>query len=314
MTLSHTPFNREPRARAGAASRRTACALARGSRLNWLLLVFIPLMGVACQRADNAVDRVETPATVTTKGGVEMVLIPGGTFEMGSKRGKEDAGAVHTVSVDGFLMDKYEVTQAEYEKQGLSNPSHFKGPGLPVEQITWAQAAYYCNQRSLAEDLKACYDEATSACDCAADGYRLPTEAEWEYACRAGTTSDYSFTGGTSKLGDYAWFADNAGKKTHPVGQKKPNRWGLHDMHGNVAEWCNDAYDPNYYQGSPPANPPGPAAGKQYVLRGGSWNSAADVLRSFHRLAENPGFSDACLARDAIGFRCVRKAPSQKSP
>jgi formylglycine-generating enzyme required for sulfatase activity len=243
-----------------------------------------------------------------------MVLIPAGTFEMGSKRGKEDAAVAHKVSIDAFLMDKYEVTQAEYEKQGLSSPSHFKGANLPVEQVTWAQAAYYCNVRSEADGLTPCYDEKSSACDFEADGYRLPTEAEWEYACRAGTNTDYCFGADTRKLGDYAWFADNSAKKTHPVGQRKPNAWGLYDMHGNVAEWCNDIYDPSYYQTSPPANPRGSADGKQYVLRGGAWNSGSKAVRSSYRLGENPGFSDACLARDAIGFRCVRKAPTQKSP
>src|SRR5262249_32080642 len=240
---------------------------------------------------------------------VKMVLVPAGSFQMGSKRGKDDAAFVHTVTLNAFLMDSYEVTQAMYEKEGLSNPSHFKGPDLPVEQVTWAQAAYYCNQRSRAEGLNCCYDEATSACDFEADGFRLPTEAEWEYACRAGSTTDFGFGNSTSKLGDYAWFVDNSSKKTHPVGQKKANGWGLYDMHGNVAEWCNDVYDPNYYQSSPPANPRGPAYGKQYVLRRGSWTSAGECLRSCQRLGESPGFSDACLARDAIGFRCVRKAP-----
>ena len=96
---------------------------------------------------------------------------------------------------------------------------------------------------------------------------------------------------------------------TAPVGKFKPNPWGLFDMHGNVAEWCQDIFDKSYYQASPEKNPRGPSEGKEYVLRGGSWKSAADALRSTYRLGENPGFSDACLARDAIGFRCVRKAP-----
>jgi formylglycine-generating enzyme required for sulfatase activity len=252
------------------------------------------------------------PPTITSKGGIEMVLIPAGTFQMGNPRGKEDEKSMHTVRVDAFLMDKYEVTQAEYERYHLSNLSHFKGPTLPVEQVTWVQAAIYCNARSKAEGFQPCYNEDNAQCDFQADGYRLPTEAEWEYACRAGTEGDYSFGHDSRKLGEYAWFADNASKKTHPVGQKKPNPWGLYDMHGNAAEWCNDIYDKDYYQNSLAVNPRGPKEGSQYVLRGGAWKSPAEAVRSSYRLGENPGFSDACLARDAIGFRCVRKAPPSK--
>ena len=241
-----------------------------------------------------------------------MVQIPAGSFQMGNRGGKEDESYVHTVTLDAILMDKYEVTQAEFEKYQLPNPSHFKGANLPVEQVTWVQAAVYCNARSKAEGLTPCYNEDTAACDFEADGYRLPTEAEWEYACRAGSDSDYGFGSEVRRLGDYAWFADNSNKKTHPVGEKKPNAWGLFDMHGNVAEWCNDVYEKDYYSNAPAKNPHGPADGKEYVLRGGSWKSGAEALRSSSRLAESPGFSDACLARDAIGFRCVRKAPISK--
>jgi formylglycine-generating enzyme required for sulfatase activity len=232
---------------------------------------------------------------------------------MGSRQGKDDEKPVHKVWVDSFLIDRHEVTQAEFEKLGkieaFPNPSHFQGPDLPVEQVTWPQAARFCNARSRLEGLKPCYNEDTGTCDFEASGYRLPTEAEWEYACRAETDRDYSFGSDPRQLPDFAWFADNSAKKTHPVGQKRPNPWGLFDVHGNVAEWCQDVYDPGYYQASPQKNPCGPPDGKQYVLRGGSWKSPADALQSTRRLGEDPGFSDACLARDAIGFRCVRRAP-----
>jgi formylglycine-generating enzyme required for sulfatase activity len=284
--------------------------------MSWRTATFslVILSGVGCHKASPRPAAQELPI-ITTRGGIEMVRVPAGAFAMGSRRGKEDASAVHTVRVDSFLMDRYEVTQAEYErlgtKEAFANPSHFKGPTLPVEQVTWAQAAFYCNARSRDEGLEPCYDEKSGECNFQAAGYRLPTEAEWEYACRAGTDADYSFGNDPRKLGEYAWFADNSSKKTHPVGQKKPNPWGLFDMHGNVAEWCNDAYEPSYYQNSPADNPRGPAEGKEYVLRGGAWKSGGEMLRSSHRIAENPGFSDACLARDAIGFRCVRRAPDQ---
>ena len=256
------------------------------------------------------------PKFIPTKSGIDMVLIPAGSFAMGGKRGPADEQPVHTVRIDAFLMDKHEMTQAVWELIGkaeaLANPAHFKGGDLPVEQVSWDRAALFCNARSRFEGFKPCYNEDTAVCDFEADGYRLPTEAEWEYACRAGTTTDYSFGGDVRKLGEAAWIADNAGKKTHPVGQKKPNPWGLFDMHGNVAEWCNDVFDKDYYRSSPDQNPRGPKDGKEMVLRGGSWKSVADASRSAYRLGETPGFSDACLARDAIGFRCVRKAPTRQ--
>jgi formylglycine-generating enzyme required for sulfatase activity len=268
-------------------------------------LLIAALPGLSCKQATESAVDAELQV-FKTHGGVEMVLIPTGSFEMGNRHGREDEKAVHQVSVAAFWMDKTEVTQAEYERHALPNPSHFKGANLPVEQIKWGDAAKYCNLRSTEDGLQPCYN-AEAECNFEATGYRLPTEAEWEYACRAGSETAYSFGRDSAKLSQYAWFHDNAAQTTHPVGQKKPNRWGLYDMHGNVAEWCNDIYDPAYYTHSPAANPQGPAEGSQNVLRGGSWKSTAEALRSSYRLGETPGFSDACLARDAIGFRCVRK-------
>jgi formylglycine-generating enzyme required for sulfatase activity len=239
-----------------------------------------------------------------------MVVIPAGQFTMGSASGEADAQPEHAVLLQSYLIDRTEITQQQYDKLALGNPSHFKGPDLPVEQISWADAALYCNQRSTAEGLEPCYDEQTAKCNFQADGYRLPTEAEWEYACRANTSADYSFGSDGRSLKDHAWFGENAGKKTHPVGQKRPNPWGLCDMHGNVAEWCNDSYAEDYYGSSPPADPTGPPEGERFVLRGGAWNCTARQCRSSSRAAEDPGFQDACFARDAIGFRCVRRAPA----
>ncbi len=288
-----------------------------GGRAGLACLILAPLLVLGCHKVADAPVASQMPPVITTKSGIEMVRIPAGSFQMGSRNGRDDERPIHTVWVDSFLMDRHEVTQAEFEKLGklasepFANPSHFKGPDLPVEQVNWPLAARFCNVRSRVEGLKPCYNEDNGECDFTADGYRLPTEAEWEYACRAGTDGDYSYGGDPRKLGDVAWFADNAGKKTHPVGQKKPNPWGLYDMHGNVAEWCQDVYDKSYYQASPERNPHGPADGELYVLRGGSWKSNADALRSAYRLGQTSGFSDACLARDAIGFRCVRKAPPE---
>jgi formylglycine-generating enzyme len=278
-----------------------------------LCLVALCWSDLGCEKAGAPEDTFEQPPFITP-GGVEMVPLLGGWFQMGSRTGPDQERPVHEVWVDAFLMDRREVTQAEYEKIGkveaFPDPSHFQGADLPVEQVTWPQAARYCNARSRLDGLKPCYNEDTGECDFEADGYRLPTEAEWEYACRAGTQTEYSFGSEPRQLGDYAWFADNAAKKTHPVGRKKPNAFGLFDMHGSVAEWCQDIYSPSYYKASPTHNPRGPAEGNEYVLRGGSWKSSSEALRSASRIGENPGFSDACLARDAIGFRCVRKAPN----
>jgi formylglycine-generating enzyme required for sulfatase activity len=280
------------------------------------VLALLIASGLCCGRGEplSGSGTVKTTGTPTlpvihTAGGSAMVLIPSGTLLMGDRSGHPNEAPAHEVKVADFSMDVHEVTQADFARYDLPNPSHFKGPQLPVEQVTWPQAALFCNARSRAEGLEPCYNEDTAECNFSANGYRLPTEAEWEYACRVGSKTTYSFGADERQLGRFAWFKDNANKKTHPVGEKQPNAWGLYDMHGNVSEWCNDIYDESYYEKSPSENPTGPAEGKQYVLRGGSWASSADAIRSAYRMGEDSGFSDACLARDAIGFRCVRKSP-----
>jgi formylglycine-generating enzyme required for sulfatase activity len=242
-----------------------------------------------------------------------MVLVPAGRFQMGSAAGEPDEAPPHEVRIDAFYMDRTEVTQAQYNRLVPVDPAHFRGAERPVEQVSWADAARYCNLRSRDEGLVPCYDELDATCNFQASGYRLPTEAEWEYACRAGSETPYNFGADAGRLPQYAWFRENAGKTTQPVAQKKPNAWGLYDMHGNVAEWCNDVYESGYYAKSPEVNPRGPADGEQYVLRGGAWNSRAEGCRSSARAGEEPGFEDACFARDAIGFRCVRRAPEPPS-
>jgi len=270
-----------------------------------LFTFLLPAASLVCAFA------ADVPKIMTTAGGMEMAWVPAGSFTMGSNHGDDDAKPPHKVCLDAFWMDRTEVTQEQFDRLQLSNPSHFEGEKLPAEQVTWVQAARFCNARSRAEKLEPCYNEDTGACDFTKNGYRLPTEAEWEYAARAGSEADYAFGADARRLGDSAWFAGNAQRKTHPVAQKKPNAWGLFDLHGNVAEWCNDCYAADAYAKGSEKNPRGPASGKLYCLRGGAWNASAEAVRVFVRAGENPGFSDACLHRDAIGFRCVRKADAK---
>jgi formylglycine-generating enzyme required for sulfatase activity len=164
-----------------------------------------------------------------------------------------------------------------------SNPSEFKNPASPVEEVTWDETHVFLAKIG--------------------GGFRLPTEAEWEYACRAGSTTAYCFGDDVARLGDYAWFKDNTGYTTYPVGQKKPNAWGIHDMHGNVCEWCEDWYGD--YPSEPVTDPTGPESGAFRVRRGGCWNYEADASRSAFRGRSLPGYQDGRL-----GFRLACSSPS----
>jgi len=257
------------------------------------------------------------PVDVLTKSGVEMIFLPGGQFTMGTSQGEADEGPAHPVTVTAFMIDKFPVTHDMFVKVQLPNPSHWQdNPKKPVERVRWRDAKGYCNERSRLEGLKPCYNEKTMdwECDYTANGYRLPTEAEWEYACRAGSDALYDF-GSPDKLGQYSWFADNSDQKTHPVGQKKPNRFGLFDMYGNVSEWCEDVYSPDYYQHSAPVDPTGPPSpGKDVkrVMRGGSWKASAAMCRATFRQGQRTGDTDACFYTDYCGFRCVRRVSPEE--
>jgi formylglycine-generating enzyme required for sulfatase activity len=183
-----------------------------------------------------------------------MVVIRGGTFQ----RLKFPV----TISHD-FWIGKYEVTQAEFASVMGTNTSHFTGdPNRPVEKVSFLDASAYCKRLNARERANGTLPETYE--------YRLPTEAEWEYACRAGSTNRFSF-GNDVALGDrFAWTAENSGATTHPVGQKEPNAWGLYDMHGNVWEWCQDWFEP--YPAAPLTDPTGPATNKYKVFKGGGWN------------------------------------------
>ncbi|KPK64634.1 MAG: hypothetical protein AMK73_04560 [Planctomycetes bacterium SM23_32] len=265
----------------------------------------------APQASARVTAQAAAPASFVTPAGIEMVLIPGGQFTMGDDGGEPDERPARTVRLSTFVMDRCEVTQEAYERLMGTNPSKFTGPDRPVERVSWLAAVRCCNMRSLREDLQPCYDDETLECDYAADGYRLPTEAEWEYACRAGAATDYSFGNEPRRLQDYGWFGENSRETTHAVGEKNANPWGLHDMHGNVAEWCNDFYAEGYAPSLGGVDPRGPAEGDERVLRGGSWRSTADACRSSARYSEPPGFADVCFGYEAYGFRCVKAAPAE---
>jgi formylglycine-generating enzyme required for sulfatase activity len=279
----------------------------------WFAVALVARLFAGCDQGGqpSQPDESSTPAakTITTTTGSRMVFIPAGEFIMGDNRGDDDEKPAHKAQVSAFYMDTFEVTQKAYESLMEKNPSKTKGPDKPVEQVDWYHAVLYCNLRSLKEGLKPCYDAKTLACDFGAAGYRLPTEAEWEYACRAGTQSKYAFGDDPAKLRTHAWFSANANQTTHPVGQKPPNPWGLYDMAGNVAEWCQDIYNERYYQQSQSQDPHGPSAGNKRVLRGGSWRTSDEGCRSSARNSETPRFADACFGSDAYGFRCVKRAP-----
>jgi formylglycine-generating enzyme required for sulfatase activity len=219
---------------------------------------------------------------------MKLVLIHPGKFMMGSpdsEQGRrDDEGPQHEVEITKpFYMGATEVTQAQYEVVMGTNPSHFKGPTNPVDSVTWDEAAEFC--RKLSEKTR--------------KTARLPTAAEWEYACRAGTKTRFSFGDSDSLLGDYAWCQSNSRGKTNPVGQKKPNAWGLYDMHGNVAEWCADWYGP--YSSVASKDPQGAASGGGRVVRGGA---GRDAKSDPFRCASHSGHVPS-RRLDIFGFRCA---------
>ncbi len=279
----------------------------------FLIFLLLPVLLLCCG-GESVEQTTVMPKVVSIKTptGYTMSLIPSGSFLMGSDQHAEDESPIHTVTVNAFAMDVYEVTQERFENLMMEDPSHFKDKNRPVEQVRWSDAAEFCNARSVEEGLDPCYDEVTYKCNFEANGYRLPTEAEWEYACRSGSASDYCFGSQPSALAQYAWFKQSAQKQTKKVGLKKPNAWGLYDMHGNVMEWCYDVYGEGFYTESPESNPKGPAEGKKRVLRGGAWNSSADACRASFRMADVPGITDACFAQDTYGFRCVRNLSTEE--
>ena len=295
-------------------------------RLKYILiscsLLFTALIISAC-RNDNSMQSTQsnqihsTPLTSM----ITTVLIPAGTFRMGNTGayvGNPDEKPVHSVTItNSYYMGKYAITQSQWNAIMTNNPSLFIGDSLPVETVNWLDAVRFCNKLSDKDGLQECYnysDTNNVQWNIKANGWRLPTEAEWEYACKAGTQTDF-YTGNCMfpsyepvdpNLDMAGWYAGNMKtNSTYPVGLKQPNTFGLYDMHGNVFQWCWDVYDS--YQTGNLTDPIGPVAtsSSRRVSRGGCWDSNADVCRSSNR-----SLSSTCtmvgLCYVSFGLRVAR--------
>jgi formylglycine-generating enzyme required for sulfatase activity len=290
----------------------------------------------AKQHQEGWAKQLGVPIQINSSIGMKLVLIPPGEFVMGSPKElieeewnahRDDQwyedrlpgeGPQHRVRITRpFYLGMCEVTQAEYQRVAGANPSEFSAAGkhasqvggrdtkrFPVENVSWNEAAEFCRKLSEMPQEKA-----------AGRAYRLPSDAQWEYACRAGSTGRFGFSsdrGATAKeseeqeLLDYGWFKGNSGAMTHAVGGKRPNAWGLYDMHGNVWEWCQDWYDNDYYATSPRDDPAGPPAGSFRAHRGGGWDHSAGRCRSAAHGSNLPG-----TRHPALGFRVSLVLPEK---
>jgi formylglycine-generating enzyme required for sulfatase activity len=254
----------------------------------FLLALCLASTGNAQQKEKNSTG-ARQEKEFTNSIGMQFVLIPAGSFMMGCNKDIEKCDPEETpqhrvIISKPFYMAKYEVTQEQWAKVMGGNPSAFKGLSNPVEKVSWDDTRNFIEHLSKMDGKV----------------YRLPTEAEWEYAARAGSESAYFFGNAGEQLGQYAWYSNNSGDKTHSVGLKQPNAWGLFDMHGNVWEWCQDWFEQNYYSSSPLTDPRGPSSGEHRVLRGGSWGSGVHKARIASRGHIKPDYRDI-----DDGFRVV---------
>jgi formylglycine-generating enzyme required for sulfatase activity len=253
-----------------------------------------------------------------------LIELPGGAFRMGSPESEPGRGAnegpVHEVEISAFAMCETEVTQGQWEAVTGANPSDCDagcGSDLPVQRVSWLDAVNYLNEltrrenQALAESerLTECYaiDGETVTWKDGCTGYRLPTEAEWEYAARAGTETAYSFGDDAGQLGEYSWYSEKAGREVHAVGTKRANPWGLRDVHGNVGEWVWDWYGP--YEDTKQKDPRGPEAGLGRTVRGGFAQFEPGLLRSAARDRLSPEVWGWLL-----GLRCARSLPGALTP
>ncbi|MBL7188175.1 MAG: formylglycine-generating enzyme family protein [Phycisphaerae bacterium] len=242
----------------------------------------------------------EQGKVITNSIGMKLVYIPAGSFMMGSPSTEEgrfpSEGPQHEVGISKvFLLSQTEVTQGQYESVMDAQPwsgrkNVQESANNPAANVSWDDAVEFCRKLSQQTGEK----------------YRLPTEAEWEYACRAGTDTAYSFGDDEKDLAKYAWFRGNSDNQTQPVGQKAPNKWGLYDVHGNVCEWCSDWHAADYYSKSPESNPQGPDEGSYRVLRGGGWDNPPQSCRSAYRHWGTPSYRSY-----GLGFRVARSFVSK---
>ncbi|MGL4594679.1 MAG: SUMF1/EgtB/PvdO family nonheme iron enzyme [Thermoguttaceae bacterium] len=273
--------------------------------------------------AQSLQQNIEKLTTITSPNGIKFRRIPSGRFYMGSHDSDEflrnNEHPQHRVVISrNLFVGVYPVTQGEFLRVMEFNPSvSTENENCPADSVTWYTALEFCNKMSEAESLPICYDiknikrrvsgtiEKADVTFLGGDGYRLLTEAEWEYVCRAGSITPWCFGDTVVDVGNYAWFFDNSNSETHPVGQKKPNSWGLGDMHGNVMEWCHDWYDEFFYTHceEETENPLGPEMGNAKVLRGGAWQFGAEATRCAYRNSSTPETSSS-----VIGFRICRFA------
>jgi formylglycine-generating enzyme required for sulfatase activity len=283
--------------------------------LRFVLMRLTPMFLICLNITGTLVAQVSKE--ITNSIGITLVLIPKGTFQMGSPPGEKDSQVderQHEVTIsEDYYLGAFELTQAQYLKVMGNNPSIFQGDKVaerdpqtnqvvknvdssnhPVEQVYWHDAIEFCRRLSALPEEKA-----------AGRVYRLPTEAEWEYACRAGSQTKYSFGDNESQLGDCAWYNQNACRQTHPVGEKKPNAWGLYDMHGNVWEWCSDWYG-DYPEGDL-RDPAGAREGTRRVGRGGGWSLGAEYCRSANRADLLPSYRNRSLGQ---GIRVALNFPT----
>ncbi len=281
-------------------------AIVSGIPLLVLLIISFPKGKKAAAPGTESV-KVETSvgseSTLSPDQQKEMVSVEGGTFEMGSNDRDSDEKPPHQVTVGSFQIGKYEVTQELWESIMGGSPSNFKGGSKPVESVSWYDAVEFCNKLSEKEGFQKAYsgNGENISCNFAANGYRLPTEAEWEYAARGGNKSkDYTYSG-SNIIDEVAWYTKNSGSSTRASGNKKPNELGIYDMSGNVWEWCWDWYKGNYYSSSAHTDPRGPNSGSDRVKRGGNCGSSADFCRVAIRYFYTPGYRNSDL-----GFRIVR--------